>query len=85
MSWNYRVCKEIYGKGTLYEEIGYTIREVYYDVNGRVTLCTEDSAGLYGESVNEIKAILERMQEAINKDVIDVDTVFNEIQDNSLD
>jgi hypothetical protein len=84
MTWNYRVCRETYNKGTAHEEVGYTVREVYYDKDGKITACTENAVSAYGESVEEIKSVLERMQLGINKEVVDVDTIFDNKTEDSL-
>lgn len=86
MTWNYRVCKETYAKGTAHEEVGYTVREVFYDEDGKITNCGVNSASVFGENVEEIKIVLERMLESINKDIVDVDAVFPQpVEDKSLD
>ena len=74
MTWNYRVCKETYGNGTQNVEIGYSIREAYYNKNGGIWAVTERAKSPYGESIEEIKQCLELMRLALNKEVIDLDT-----------
>lgn len=73
--WNYRICKETYMKGTPNEEVGFTIREVYYD-GEKVTGCTEKGVSVYGETVEEIAEVLQKMSLALNKEVLDIDTFF---------
>lgn len=76
MSWNYRLCKETYNKGTEHEEIAFTIREVYYKEDGSISSYTENTASLLAESPEDMKWALEKMQEALNKEVVDLDTLF---------
>jgi len=75
MTWNYRVCKETYSKGTQDEEEYLTIREVYYD-GDKITGVTEDAVGVGGYTIDEIKFSLEKMQLALNKDIVDVDRLW---------
>ena len=74
-TWNYRVCKETYGKNTNDEEVYYSIREVYYD-GDEIASVTENAVGVSGSTIDEIKYSLEKMQLALNKDVVDVDTLW---------
>jgi hypothetical protein len=76
MTWNYRVCKETYPEGLLNEEDYYSIREVYYDDDGKITGVTENAVGVSGYTIDEIKFSLEKMQLALNKDVVDIDTLW---------
>jgi len=75
MTWNYRVCKETYSKGTQDEEDYYSIREVYYD-NDKIVSVTENAVGVSGYTIDEIKFSLEKMQLALNKDVVDIDALW---------
>ena len=74
MSWNYRVVKETYRKGTATEEVGYEIREAYYNEDGTIWGITEDSKGLYGESLDDLKKGCHLMALSLDKDIIDLDT-----------
>ncbi len=74
MTWNYRLCKETYSKGTQDEEVGFEIREAYYNKSGGVWAVTETAARPFGESPDELKNVLERMNTALEKDIIDLDT-----------
>lgn len=74
MTWNHRVCKEIYSAGTQDEEVCYSIKEVYYD-DGKITGVTENAVGVAGDSVAELKIVLERMLVSLNKDVINLDAL----------
>lgn len=72
MTWNYRVFKETYNKGNDDEEFIFSIRETYYDENGKVNGYTNPIAP-FAESLDGLKWVLEKMQIALNKDVIDLD------------
>lgn len=86
MSWNYRVCKETYSKGTQDEEVGFTIREVYYNKNGEIYAMSENSANIYGESLLELGEVMKKMIVSLNKEVIDLDTfIFAKADENTLD
>lgn len=76
MSWNYRLCKETHNKGTEFEEVAFTIREVYYKDNGAISFYAENAANLYAESPEDMKWTIEKIQEALNKEVVDLDTLF---------
>lgn len=76
--WNYRVCKETYAKGTPNEEVSYTIREVYYD-GEKITGATMKEVGAFGETVEELAEVLQKMSSALNKDVVDLDTLFPQL------
>lgn len=73
--WNYRVCKETYKPGTPDEEVSFTIREVYYE-GEKITGVTMNGVSALGESVEELTEVLQKMSLALNKDVVDVDTLF---------
>lgn len=87
MHWNHRVCKErCKGRPDI---TTYTIREVYYNDDGSITGVTEDAIGVYAddefyhpeplpserEVVGEMKVTLERMLRALEKPVVDLDTI----------
>lgn len=73
--WNYRVCKETYKINTPEAEEYYSIREVYYD-GDKITAVSESVSGISGYTVDEIKFSLEKMQLALNKDIVDVDKLW---------
>ena len=76
MSWNYRLCKETLDKGTSYEDEWFSIREVYYKEDGSISSYSEKPANLFSETREDIKWTLEKMHEALNKEVVDLDTLF---------
>ena len=65
MSWNYRVIKTKDGEDDFYQ-----IHEVYYSENGKINGYTSKGATVGGNSIKEIKWVLEQMLEAINKEII---------------
>lgn len=75
MTWNYRVCKETYKLGTPDAEEYYSIREVYYD-GDKITSVTENAVGVSGYTFEEIQFSLEKMQLALNKDIVDIDVLW---------
>lgn len=80
MSWNYRVCKERC-KGYDPEihdpedEFTYTIHEVYYNNDGGICFTSTDSMGPYGRSKEELMVDFTMMQDAFDKEIIDLDTI----------
>jgi len=74
MSWNYRVCKSTYTVGDI-SEASFEIREVYYNKVGDITAVTENAVGVVGDDIDEIKIVLGKMQLALSKDVVDLDTI----------
>jgi hypothetical protein len=74
-TWNYRVCKETYNKGTDFEEVDFSVREVYYNNTGEIWAAAEKAAGIYGESVDEVRNGIEKLMLAVNKEVVDLDTI----------
>jgi hypothetical protein len=75
MSWNYRVCKSTYTTENV-SEVSFDIREVYYNKAGDITALTENAIGVVGEDIDAIKFVLEKMQLALSKDVVDLDTII---------
>lgn len=73
--WNYRVCSETYNKGEPHEEVGYTIREVYYTSAGNIWGTTTGDKGVYGSDLNEITDGLAKMQQALTRPVLNLDTL----------
>jgi hypothetical protein len=70
MSWNHRVCKE-----TTHGEVSYSIREVFYTDAGAVSLYSFDPDAPYGETLDELRADMARMTAAVEKPVLDLDTL----------
>ena len=75
MSWNYRICKEVICPGTDYEEILFSLREVYYDNDSNITGYTANPVGLVADSIDDFKDTLSKIHEAINKEVVDLNSL----------
>lgn len=65
MTWNHRVIK----KGKDYEYLA--IHEVHYRDDGTISGYTERSIPVLGESVEELRTVLEQMLKALDKPIID--------------
>lgn len=76
MTWNYRLCKEAHSAGMQNEEVVYTFREVYYREDGSISAFSEAPAFPYSNSFDEMKWVLEKMQESLNKEVLDLDKLL---------
>lgn len=63
--WNHRVTRQKTRFGDW-----YAIREVYYDDQGNVTAWTEGEMAPVGETVEELRADLERMLAALDEPVL---------------
>jgi hypothetical protein len=68
MSWNYRVTKL-----TIQGEECYEIREVHYNEDGSVKSWTEEPAKPFGNSKEELKEVLNKMQKAFDLPLLDLD------------
>lgn len=83
MTWNYRAVKTTYttdiDEGETVEEVVVTIHEVYYDDNGFVNAMTENPVSFGGETLSELKDIIDRVQSSLEKPVLDGDDpeIFN--------
>lgn len=81
MSWNYRICKETYKTDFGEEIISFSLREVYYNNEGNIIGVTSNAVGLVADSVEEFSSNFDKVKEAINKEVIDLDTLVFERDD----
>lgn len=68
MGWNYRVMRHSGAQG----QVWLAIHECYYDDQGEVISWTEDPVMLSGESVEEMRNDLIRMEQALDYPVIEV-------------
>lgn len=82
--WNNRVFKKFVkypesmsdvGEGGLGGEWTFSIRETYYNDNGDITMYSDEPRPAFGETLDGLKWSLERMLEACDKEVLDVDTI----------
>lgn len=71
MSWNYRVCRDQGQRQGDY--VSYSIREVYYDDDGKVLGWTATPATLLGDTPEEIKADLELiLKDTFDRKILDI-------------
>ena len=86
MSWNYRVAKKCISVDILKDEVTgevidscsedqFGICEVYYNDEGKITSTTERFIEPYGETLEELKWSFDKMKEAFDKPVIDLDNI----------
>lgn len=69
MSWNYRVIKHVAPKTN---EVFLQLHEVYYsDQDSEPNGVTIDAVTVGGETTDEIKWVLEKMAEALEKPILD--------------
>ena len=80
MIWNYRICKKKLEVGielsnNIYSEDCYGICEVYYNDKGEIIVRTENFIEPYGETLEGLKMCFEKMKEAFDKEVLDLDNI----------
>ena len=86
MSWNYRAAKkrltvdilkdEVTGEVVdSYSEDQFGICEVYYNDKGDITFTSENFIEPYGETLEELKWSFDKMKEAFDKEVLDLDNI----------
>jgi len=73
MTWNYRVCKSVY-KDDGYEEVNFEIHEAHYNPDGSIWAITKNAVSVHSETLHGIEDVLSMMKDALQKDVIDLDT-----------
>lgn len=72
MTWEYRLVKRVYHNELLnINELIIRIEEVYYDDKDNIVAYGEAPVP-YGETVAEVREVLECMQKALDKPVIDL-------------
>ena len=69
MGWNYRVIKHTSESG----QVWMAVHECYYDKECNVTSWTEDPSCPSGESLEEMRWDLEKMAQALDYPVIEVE------------
>ncbi|NJO61077.1 MAG: hypothetical protein HC836_23285 [Richelia sp. RM2_1_2] len=76
MTWNYRVVSKPNTCHLTKDEEPYFcgIHEVYYDTDGNITACTENPVEVVGSDMEEIRWVLSKMSEALDKPVLNWDT-----------
>lgn len=65
--WNYRVFKETNGD--------FIIREVFYDQNGSILGCTENSVEPFGHSLEELSQDIQFWQAALSLPILTLDDI----------
>ncbi len=65
--WNYRVFKEANGD--------FIIREVFYDQNGSILGCTENSVEPLGRSLEELSQDIQSLQAALSLPILTLDDI----------
>jgi len=71
MTWNHRILAHKYK-----DQVQLQIHEVYYDENNKPKLYTKNPTKVYGENLQEINWVLEKMKECINKPILWGDNKF---------
>ena len=72
--WNHRVIRTEHkhktANGDVWSEAWYTIHEVYYNEEGEIDCWTESGVAPSGESIEEVREVLEWMLNATKKPVL---------------
>ena len=76
MSWNYRVMKKRIDGEDVFE-----IHEVYYHPDGRIHTWSEDPVIPYRETPEELKQDILMQSGALERPVLDYDTLVSEHDD----
>lgn len=66
MSWNYRVIRTVH-QGCPW----YDIHEVHYDTDFAPKMFTVNPASVSGETVDDVRWVLQSMLEALDKEVLE--------------
>ena len=72
--WNHRIIRHIEHRTHMDDSIYYAIHEVYYDEDGKVKGWTEEPIRILEESLEDLKATLQRLSESFNNPVLDEET-----------
>ena len=81
--WNHRVVKTHYPKT---DETFFTIHEAHYNDDGEIYTYTVSGVDPCGESIEELRDILNRMMSALDKPVlVDGEVVFAPLDDDEDD
>lgn len=67
--WNHRVFRQ----PDKLSGYWYTIREVYYEDNGKIKNYSAEARGVGGENIKDIKETLEWMGNCLDKPIIELD------------
>lgn len=80
MSWDYRIgrktlkCK-VYLSNDHYEEDCFGIVECYYNDEGEIAFTSVEFQEPYGETLEKLKWSFDKMKEAFDKEVLDLDNI----------
>lgn len=72
-TWNHRIVKKRdpnYKEGSAWPEFFYEIHEAHYNDNGKLCAITEDAISPYGETIEDIKEVLEWMLKACDNPIL---------------
>ena len=81
MSWNYRVLRQVELGPDGKEMIYYGIHEVYYNSAGVPTTCSINPMSPFGETFEELVSDLRYFSEALEKPVLDFDSIGEGIEE----
>jgi len=70
MKWNYRVLRHTDGGVDSNEEY-FMVHEVYYEDDGKPSICTSNECKPFGNTLEELKSDMEMMVDAFEKPVLD--------------
>jgi len=68
MTWNHRVL--YHAPTDKNPDEWFAIHEVYYDENGKPTMCTKEPVEPFGESLDELKEDMQWFLAALDKPVL---------------
>ena len=88
MSWNYRVGFRTVSYSVVddndynivvdtLEETQYGVVETYYNDDGEIAFTSAEFQSPYGETLEELKWSFDKMKEAFDKEVLDLNTLIN--------
>ena len=72
MAWNYRVVRRVFKSKRGEDEVTHFIHEAYYSHDGKQISITKDPVVVSGD---DLGWVLDRMQRALSRPVIDYDTL----------
>lgn len=77
MAWSYRVIRHVDSRHSVApaKQVGFSIREVYYDDEDRMNATTKDPSSPYGDTLEELRNDLKHMLEALDAPVVNWDDI----------
>lgn len=73
MSWNYRICTKVEGKGGSTRWRSFSVKEVYYNKEGIPDGVAETSKILEWDNYEDLKGTYKLIEKAFEKPIIDLD------------